>query len=69
MSDGVFDRLADADLSNSALRNEAASYLQAIYGDARIEERVGSKKVDVLCNVRDFGGSVQVQRRTTMAVR
>jgi len=53
--DSGFDKRADADLTGSALRNEAASYLEAIHGNARVEITVDGKKVDIACTVFDYG--------------
>lgn len=60
MSEGTFNRLADANNSGSPLRNEAAGYLHAIYGNADIEVRIGGKKVDIVVSMRDFGRTVRL---------
>ena len=50
-----FEGRADCNLAGSALRNEAASYLQTIHGDARVELEVCGKKVDIVCKVSRHG--------------
>jgi len=53
--DSAFDKRADAGQPGAALRNEAANYLEAIHGNARIEMMVEAKKVDIVCGVFEYG--------------
>jgi hypothetical protein len=53
--DSAFDKRADANLPGSPLRNEAASYLEAIYGNASVEILIEGKKVDIICDVIEHG--------------
>lgn len=55
VTDSAFDKRADAHLRGSSLRNDAANYLEAIYGNARIEIVIESKKVDVVCKFFEHG--------------
>lgn len=55
LSRTLLDRRADGQLPGSSLRNEAASYLEAVYGNARIEVMVAGKKVDIVCETREHG--------------
>src|SRR5689334_10182487 len=50
-----FDRLADAKLAGSSLRNQAAQHLGAIYENVRLEQMILGKKVDVTCDTTEFG--------------
>jgi len=53
--DSAFDKRGDSHLPGSALRNEAASYLEAIHGNASIETIIEGKKIDITCTVREYG--------------
>lgn len=48
----------DSHLSGSALRDEAAHYLNLIYGNAEIETAFGGKNVDILCQTEMLGKKI-----------
>jgi hypothetical protein len=55
MTKGRYGRRADSGLAGSALRDQAAGYLDALHGPVELEKLVEGKKVDIVCKLRIHG--------------